>query len=159
MKFRRAIATVLSVSLGLAGLAALPAHAQTATGNFDVVINLTSKCEINNENAATGAVIGDLTFSYTSFQTAVATAQTSFNVRCTDDLPFGLALDTLSATDDAVDLAYTLTLSATTGTGTGANQSFDVDGEIAAGQAGRCATATCTNTAATNKTRTLTVTY
>lgn len=161
MKFHRAIATVLSVSLGLAGLAALPAHAQTAEGTFDVVINLTSKCEINNVNAATGAVVNDVVFNYTSFQTVAATATGGgFNVRCTDDLPFTLALDSAGETDDAVDLAYTLTLSATTGSGTGVNQAFTVNGSMAAGQAGRClAGGVCTNTASTNNGRTLTIGY
>ena len=149
---------LIATTAALAAMSA-PVHALTATGTFNVVINLTSKCEINSTNAATGAVISDLTFAYTSFQTTSSTASTGFNVRCTNSLPYSLALSGSSVTDTAVDLAYTLALSAATGTGNGADQAFTVTGNMAAGQAGTCATATCSNTAATNKTKTLTVTY
>ena len=136
------------------------ASALTAAGNFDVVINLTSKCEINSTNAATGAVISNVTFAYTSFQTAASTSSTSnFNVRCTNSLPYSMALDSAAVTDDATNLAYTLALSALTSPGTGANQAYTVIGTMAANQAGTCPTPACTNAAATNKTRTLTVTY
>lgn len=145
--------------LSLLGLAQNAWAQSTATGTFNVVLNLTSKCEINNTNAATGAVISDLSMNYTSFQTTAASGNTTFNVRCTNNLPYTLALDSTSVTDDAVNLAYTLALSAASGTGNGTNQAFTVTGAIASGQAGTCATATCTNTSATNRTRTLTVTY
>jgi hypothetical protein len=151
---------ILVIALGLAGIATLPAHAATAAGTFDVVINLTSKCEINSTNASTGAVINNVVFNYTSFQTTAATSTGGgFNVRCTNSLPYTLALSNTGVTDDAVNLAYTLALSATSGTGNGSDQAFTVNGTMAAGQAGTCANATCTNTAATNKTKTLTITY
>lgn len=151
--------TALAAFMGFAGLAGMEAHAATATGTFDVSITLTSKCEINSHDANTGAVIDALAMSYTSFQTTDATGSTSFKVRCTDDLGYTLALDSESVTDQALDLAYTLQLSAASGTGTGLDQEITVTGSIAANQAGRCATASCTNAAATNKARTLTVTY
>jgi hypothetical protein len=64
-----------------------------------------------------------------------------------------------AVTDDAVNLAYTLGLSATTGTGSGVDQAYSVSGSMALGQAGTCLTAACTNAAATNKVRTLYVVY
>ena len=45
------------------------------------------------------------------------------------------------------------------GTGNGSAQSFSVTGSMTASQAGTCATASCTNTAATNKTQTLIINY
>lgn len=145
--------------LTLSSLLTAPLQAATASGQFNVVINLTSKCEINTTNAATGAVIDPLTFTYTSFQLAAATASTAFNVRCTNSLPYTMALSNSGVTDDVVNLAYTLALSAASGTGTGTNQAFSVNGTMALGQAGTCATATCTNALATNRTKTLTITY
>lgn len=152
---------LLVTFLSLLGLTlALPGHAVvTAAGNFNVALTLTSKCEINSTNAAAGAVITDLAMSYTSFQSVAATGSTSFNVRCTNSLPYTLALDSATVTDNALNLVYDLSLSASGATGNGTNQSFTVNGSIASGQAGSCATASCTNTGATNKQRTLTVSY
>lgn len=153
---------ILVIALGFAAIATLPAQAATATGAFDVVINLTSKCEINSTNASTGAVINNVVFNYTSFQTTAATSTGGgFNVRCTNSLPYGLSLSGATATDTALNLDYVLTLSATTGTGNGSDQAFTVNGSMVAGQAGTCSTSasTCNNSSATNKTKTLTITY
>lgn len=151
--------------LALVSVVTLPVQAATATGNFNVNITLTSKCEINGTAGATGAVITDLALAYTSFQTTASTGSSSFNVRCTNTLPFSLALDSASVTDGTTGLDYTLALSTsathTVGpvaslasqTGTGANVLYYVHGNIASGQAG-------TNTAGTaNKQRTLTISY
>ncbi len=142
---------ILVTALGLSALS-LSSQAATATGNFDVTINLTSKCEV--ASAPTAA------FTYTSFQTTAATFSSSFNIRCTNTLPItSVALDSSSVTDNATNLAYTLTMGAAPAAGTGANQSITLSGSMAAGQAGTCATATCTNASATNKQRTITITY
>lgn len=141
---------ILSALVVFAAVAAPAAQAQTA--NFDVVINLTSACQFGTVN--------NVTFNYTSFQAAASTATGGgFQVRCTNTLPYTLALDSTSVTDDAVNLAYTLSLSAAGGTGNGAYQNYTVNGDMASGQAGTCATATCTNAAATNRQRTLTVSF
>ena len=95
----------LLAAAGLVG-ASVNAQAATATGNFNVNITLTSKCEINSTAAATGAVISDIALAYTSFQTTAATGSTNFNVRCTTSLPYALALDTTTITDDALNLDY-----------------------------------------------------
>ena len=148
---------VLALASALLGF---QTRAQTATGTFDVVINLTSKCEINSTATATGAVVTNLTFNYTSFQIAAATgAGGGFNVRCTNTLPYTMALDNSGATDNAVQLAYTLGLSAVGATGTGVNQPHSVTGSMAGGQAGNCVGGVCNNSVATNKTKTLTITY
>lgn len=53
----------LLAAAGLVG-ASVNAQAATATGNFNVNITLTSKCEINSTAAATGAVISDIALAY-----------------------------------------------------------------------------------------------
>lgn len=163
----------LIAALGLMGLGSAMAQS-TASGNFNVVINLTGKCEINSHNASSGAVISDLTMNYTSFQTAAATGTTDFNVRCTNNLPYSIDLNNTSATDNAVNLSYTLNLSSSSAhssgtngsltglTGNGSNQTYYVHGTISSGQAGSCATFTsggCNNSSATNRNRTITITY
>eukprot|EP01092_Planopodium_desertum_P013623 TRINITY_DN66563_c0_g1_i1.p2 TRINITY_DN66563_c0_g1~~TRINITY_DN66563_c0_g1_i1.p2 ORF type:complete len:147 (+),score=44.48 TRINITY_DN66563_c0_g1_i1:27-467(+) len=141
----------LIAALGLSSLA-MSSHAATATGNFDVTINLTSACLISS--APTAA------FTYTSFQGTAATFASSFNVKCTNTLPItSVTLDSTAVTDNATNLAYTLALGAAPAAGTGVDQSINITGSMAANQAGTCATATCTNAAATNKQRTLTITY
>jgi hypothetical protein len=44
-----------------------------------------------------------------------------------------------AVTDNGVNLAYTLGLSATTGTGSGVDQAYTVTGTMALGQSGTCA--------------------
>ena len=151
-KILLASATALGLFFGL------PSQAATTTGTFNVNITLTSVCTLGT--------ITDVAFAYTSFQnTAVAGTGGGFNVTCTPGLQYTMALTTTNGggtadvTDDAVNLAYTLAVPATTQTGTGAAQAFTVTGTMAANQAGTCATTTCTNAAASNRGKTLTVTY
>lgn len=146
----------LAAALALTAIITVPSQAATATGNFDVNITLTSSCIY--------AKTSDVAFAYTSFQTTAATQTTAggFTVRCTNTLPYTMALDAAgSYTDQATNLAYTLALSAAGATGNGSAQAFSVTGSIAANQGGNCATAggVCVNTASTNKQRTLTITY
>ena len=123
----------------------------TAQSTFPVQIYVNTSCQINSPT--------DLTFNYSSFRVTALTATSTFNVKCTNALPYALSLDLTSVTDAAINLAYTLALSATSGTGTGANQAVTVTGTMAAGQSGTCATAVCTNAASANKQRTVTVTF
>jgi len=134
------------------------ANAATASGTFDVTINLTSVCVLGT--------VAPVAFTYTSFGSAATGTGGGFNVKCTNTLPFKIGFTNAATpavsetvTDQAVSLAYTLGLSAATGTGTGVDQSFSVTGTMAANQAGTCATGTCTNSASTNKQRTLYVSY
>ena len=143
-------------ALAMVSAITLPVQAATVTGNFDVNISLTSACIYTKTS--------DVSFSYTSFQTSAQAQSTAgaFTVKCTNLLPYTLALDAAgSYTDAAVNLAYTLALSAAGGTGNGTAQTYSVTGSIPANQPGNCATTggACTNSASANKTRTLTITY
>lgn len=121
-------------------------------GAFNVVFITNPVC--------TMSPVPNLTFNYTSFQGAPALASANFTVTCSDWLPYTMALDNVGPIiDDAVNLTYSLSLSATDVIGTGLAQSHSVNGTMPAGQSGNCAGAFCTNAAATNKTRTLTITY
>lgn len=116
------------------------------TGTFNVSVITTNACQIAVPPA-------DINLSYTSFQLAAAAASTSFGVRCTTALPYTMALDATSGT--VLNLTYTLALSQTSGTGTGVTQTYSINGSMAGGQAGKCATANCS----ASQTRTLTITY
>lgn len=138
--------------LSLSSLFTAPAQAAgTANGNFNVNLTLTSACQINTPT--------DLAMSYTALQGTAATGTSTINVKCTNTLPYTLALDSTSVLDAATNLTYTLALSGATAAGTGANQVITVTGNIASGQSGTCALASCTNAASGNKNRILTVTY
>lgn len=116
------------------------------TSPFTVSVITTNSCQLYTPP-------GNINLAYTSFQASAATANTSFGVRCTTALPYTMALDATSGT--IVGLNYTLALSQTSATGNGLVQSHSVNGSIAGGQSGTCATATCSG----SQTRTLTVTY
>jgi hypothetical protein len=145
--------------MALAGLLASPAQAASDSASVTVTINLTSKCVFGT--------IAPVVFAYTSFQATLANATGgTFNMKCTNTMPYKIGFTnaatpatTEATTDNAVNLAYTLGLSATTGTGSGVDQPYTVTGTMALGQGGTCLTAACTNTAATNKVRTVYVVY
>lgn len=115
---------------------------------FPVTIVTPSSCSISTPP-------GNVTFNYTSFQGSPASASppSPFAATCTNQMPYTMALDATSGT--LLGLNYTLSLSASSATGTGLAQSYTINGSIAAGQAGTCATASCTATAP----RTLTISY
>jgi spore coat protein U-like protein len=96
---------------------------------------------------------GNINLAYTSFQVAAAAASANYGVNCTTGIPYTMALDATSGT--LVGLNYTLALSQSSSNGTGVAQTFSINGNIAGGQAGTCATGTCSGSA----TRTLTITY
>jgi hypothetical protein len=150
---------ILVAALGLIAIFSAPAQAANDSASVTVTINLTSKCVFGT--------VAPVVFAYTSFQAALATASGgTFNMKCTNTMPYKMGFTNAptpavsdAVTDDAVNLAYTLGLSATTGTGSGVDQAYSVSGSMALGQAGTCLTAACTNAAATNKVRTLYVVY
>lgn len=150
------------LALALVSVATLPVQAASTTGTFDVTVNLTSKCEVVSAPTAS--------FTYTSFQTSAAAFSSSFNVRCTNNLPISsIRLDdgasgvaaglSQNYTDTVTNLGYTLTLSGVPTTGNGSNQLVTLDGTMGPGQAGTCATASCNNSGPGNKTRTITLAY
>ena len=141
---------------GIAALASNVANAGSASGSFNVNINLTSSCSIG--------AIADVTLAYTSFQPGIASVATSANVTCTNLLPYTLSLSTPIASDPTVAIAYTTAFTNTPPTaGTGAAQAVGITVSAVNGQAGTCSTpgGACTNaaTAALDKVQTLTVSW
>ncbi len=116
------------------------------TTNFGVTVHTDNWCQIN-------VPPGTVAFAYTSFQNSVANASTTYGVRCTTALPYSMALDATSGS--LLGLTYNLSLSPASSTGTGDTQTHAINGTIAAGLAGTCATGTCSGT----QTRTLTLSW
>jgi spore coat protein U-like protein len=118
-----------------------------ATAIFTPVVSKPSHCYFSLPPST-------LNMNYTAFSTTAQTGSTSFGVSCTATTTYTMALSATSGV--LLGLNYTLALSATgTQTGNGFQQSYNVTGNIAAGQAGTCATGSCTGTQA----RTITITY
>lgn len=131
--------------------AAVPAEAVgTVSTNFNVDITLSPLCSVSTP--------APLAFTYISFQPAAAVATTPFTVTCPNGMPYTVGVSA-GATDNAVNLAYSLVTSAAGGTGSGVAQNYAVNGTIAAGQGGSCTTVPCTNALATNNVQTITVAY
>jgi spore coat protein U-like protein len=140
--------------------------AATALNTHPAVVIVNPTCTVSTPPGA-------LSFAYTSMQGASAAASSSFAVTCTNQVPYTASLDAYAVTDSAVNLSYTLNLGQSTrpagsaytpggplsATGNGLAQTISIDGAMAAGQTGTCATATCTNAASANNIRTLTITY
>jgi spore coat protein U-like protein len=117
------------------------------TTTFGVTVRTNNTCQIS-------VPPGNVNLTYTSFQGSAAAASTTYGVRCTTSLPYTMALDATSGT--LLGLSYTLGISpSTSGTGTGATQTYTINGSIAAGQSGTCATAICVG----SQTRTLTLSW
>ena len=155
---------ILTATAIAAALSAGNAQAGNTSGTFNVNVTLTSACTL--------AAVTDLAFAYTSLQVGASAATGGgFSVSCTSTLPYTFGLQsgngaatppgaaTIAVSDNAVNLNFSLGLSAAGGTGNGAAQAFSVTGTMAGGQAGTCAVASCTNAAATNRTHTLIVNY
>jgi spore coat protein U-like protein len=155
---------IIAATAVAAALAAGNAQAGSTSGQFNVNVTLTSACTVS--------AVTDLAFAYTSLQAGAASATGGgFSVACTSSLPYTFGLQsgagaatppgaaTISVTDNAVNLGYSLGLSAAGGTGSGASQAYSVTGSMAGSQAGTCAAASCTNAGATNKTHTLILSY
>lgn len=133
--------------VSILGAASLANAATVGPQNFNVTVNLTSSCQLT-------AAPTDVAFTYTSFQAGASTATpSSFSVKCTNLRPYTMALDATSGT--VIGLNYTIALSAAGGTGNGADQTYSITGNMAAGQSGNCAAASCNGT----DVRTLTITY
>lgn len=112
---------------------------------FDVTITLTPACQLSSGPA-------DIALAYTSFGGAVSQSS-NFTVRCTNTLPYTMALDAAGGTINGIN--YTVALSAAASAGTGANQTHSVTASIAAGEVGTCAVGSCVG----SQTRTLTISY
>lgn len=116
------------------------------SGAFQVQISNVPSCQI-------ALPPGTVAFSYTAFAAVAATASTSFSARCSGSMAYTMALD--ANVGVVSGLNYSLALSAPSGTGNGALQNYTVNGSMAAGQAGTCASSSCT----ASDPRILTITY
>lgn len=124
-------------------------------GTFPVSIFTPASCSITTPPS-------NVAFTYTAFNAAAVLANASIGMTCTTSLTYTMALD--ATVDVVTGLNYTLALNTTANTGgvsplasvgTGVLQTFFINGSMAAGQAGTCATPTCTG----SQVRTLTITY
>jgi spore coat protein U-like protein len=140
---KKASALVAAAAGLFFGLVSMSSQAGTATGNFNVSINFTSACTVNTAGVAP-------TFTYTSNQvTAAAVAGVlTYQVNCTNGVPYTMALDTAGVgwtwaagtyTNTASTLQYTLTVPAAI-VATGLLQTYTLGGSMAANQAGKCTT-------------------
>lgn len=121
-------------------------NATATPATMPVIITTNPQCQFSTPP-------GTMSFSYTSFQSTAATGSTQFATRCTSGLPYTMSLGATGGT--LLGLAYSLSLSAASGTGTGAAQTYLVNGNIAANQAGICATSACSASAP----QTITISY
>lgn len=132
----------------------IPGGAAFTGDTFPVSIYAPATCSISTPP-------GNIIFNYTSFSPTAVAANTTFVTTCTNLLPYTMTLDATSAV--LTGLNYSLALntvgtggvSPLTSTGTGVPQTFFINGSIASGQSGTCATSTCAGSQA----RTLTITY
>lgn len=113
---------------------------------FPVSIVTPSSCSISTPP-------GNMVFNYIAFQGSPSSANTAFSAKCTNLLPYSMALDAYNSV--LAGLAYTLSLSPTSNVGNGVAQPYTINGSMAAGQSGTCTTGSCTATEG----RTLTITY
>lgn len=149
LQLKKLAASTIAATMLLAAASSAQAVGTVST-NFNVDITLSPLCSVSTP--------APLAFTYTSFQPTAATATTPFTVTCPTGIPYTVNV-TAGATDNAVQLAYNLALSAGAGTGTGVAQNYAVNGTIASGQGGACTTVPCTNAKATNNVQTITVAY
>lgn len=94
----------------------------------------------------------NLVLPYVAFG-PVVTRTVNFAVRCTTDMPYTMTTDVAEGV--LTGLRYTLGVNTPSATGTGAPQTYGITATIPAGQAGQCATGSCTGT----RTHTLTISY
>ena len=141
------------VTLALSATTTAGLVTTTTNGSLNVSITVNPECVFST---APGAIA----FAYTAFGSAVA-ANTTFGTKCTNLLPYSMALDATSGVVSGLNYTLALNTSGSGGssplgsTGTGVAQTFFVNGNMAAGQAGTCAGASC----AASNTHTITVSY
>ena len=118
-----------------------------AIGLLAVAVITTTSCQLSTPPA-------NMSFSYTSFQIGASLATTGYAVRCTNGVSYRATLDATSGS--LLGLNYTLSLG-TPGSvnANGLPQNHTINGSIAGGQSGACATGTCAN----SQQRVLTITY
>jgi hypothetical protein len=140
----------LAALMACAGVIGMNAHAAGETADFNVIVNLESKCLINDGDTAS---LNNITLDYVSFQTTgPISGTTGFNLKCTEGLLYTMAFD--ANPRSALGLTYTLAHNAS-GEGVATGENVTITATIASGEVGTCAAGTCSATNA----HTLTVTY
>lgn len=169
--FFRFLATFFGLVLAIAGSITQAQAATTTTSTFAVAVTLTPKCFVNIDTTGPASqATTNIALAYAAFQTGTSTGSTLFNVRCSNTLPYSIAIT--PDTNSAAGITYFLKVvaggvasftGATGGgalaalVGSGVDQPYTVGAQAAAGQAGTCAVgAGCT---ATSTNHTITVTY
>jgi spore coat protein U-like protein len=160
----------LITAAGLAAMLSFASHADPSpqTPTFTVSITLTPTCQ--------AVTVSNIAMTYVGFATALESSSGGeFTMTCTNGMAYTFALDddggaaagTATArqyTDDATLFGYTLTTPSTSNTGTGSAQSKQIVAtKTTATPLGftctQNSTTGCNNSLATNRTRTLTVSY
>ncbi len=123
------------------------AGALTAVAPITYNVGVTNQCVLNSFPTR-------MVFNYTSFSATPQVVAQSFNLRCSNTLPWTATVSPAAAT--VLGLNYTVAVSpAVTTNGTGANQPVTLTATMPANQSGTCNTGTCTGTQA----HTVTITY
>ena len=164
------VSALAAVGLMAGSIGAVQAATAVTPGAFNVTVTLASVCTITTP---TTVAFG----TYTSFQAGpINSTGGQFDIRCTNGLtptlsytgtPTGGSLTASGGTFTSTNLAYTLgigtvlgaaaaTGAVTVSAGNGALQTYFVNGSMAGGQGGTCATTTCADTISGS---TLTLTY
>ena len=122
-------------------------------GTLTAVAPITYSVGVNNQcvfNSSPTAML----FNYSAFSPAAQSSVSTFNLRCSNALPWTVTVSPASAAVIGLNYSIAVSPSATT-IGTGADQPVTLTGNMAAGQAGNCALGTCTGT----QIHTVTITY
>jgi hypothetical protein len=100
-------------------------------------VGVTNQCVFNTFPTS-------MAFNYTSFSATPQVQTRPFDLRCSNALPWSLAIAPASSV--LLGLTYNITASPASGTGTGADQVITLTGTIPANQAGTCTGSSCTAT-------------
>lgn len=123
------------------------AGALTPVAPITYSVGVTNQCVFNSFPTT-------MAFNYTSFSATPQVVAQSFNLRCSNTLPWTATVSPAAAI--VLGLNYTVAVSpAVTTTGTGVDQAVTLTGTMPADQAGTCNTGTCSGTQA----HTVTITY
>lgn len=131
--------------------------AAPTAGIYTDIVNIFAQYPNNDAGALTPAVPLDyhvrvgaqcifrsltptMSFNYTSFSPTAQTASRSFTLLCSNAMPWTV---TVTAPPPLLGLIYTIVPTPSAGIGTGVDQTVTLNGTIAAGQSGTCATSSC----------------
>jgi len=122
------------------------AGALTAAAPITYSVGVDNQCVFNSFPAA-------MAFNYSSFSVVPQVASQSFNLQCSNSLPWTAVVSPATAT--VLGLTYSVTVSPSSAIGIGLNQFIALSATMPANQAGTCSSGTCTAT----QTHTVTISY